>query len=65
MQILEVYIYACVCICGFMSEKNWQTEWSKSDEFIKQESQRYNVSVLIYHYQDFKRWHQVLKDWRW
>ena len=25
----------------------------ESDEFIKQESQHYNVSVLIYHHQDY------------
>ena len=37
----------------------------KSDQFIKPESWRYNVSILIYHYEDFKRWHQVLKEYRW
>ena len=42
-------------------EKNWQTEQSKS-EFIKQESRRYNFSVFVYHHQNFKRWHQELKE---
>ena len=27
----------------------------QSDEFIKQDSRYYNVSVLIYHHQDFKK----------
>ena len=35
-------------------EREKLTEYSKSDEFIKQESQRCNVSVSIYHHQDFK-----------
>ena len=44
-------------------KKNRKTEYSNIDEFITPERRHYNISVLIYHHQDFIRRHQMLKSY--
>ena len=49
----------------YQSMEKKMTKKSKSDEFFQQEGRRYNILVLMCHHQDFKRWHQVLKEKSW
>ena len=59
---IYIYIYMCVCVCVCVcvyiyiyTERETENKVIQSEEFNVKESRRYNMSILINHYQDLEK----------